>query len=72
MRRSVSSIQFSIRLAVAMSRSSSHHIVNFSQSASQSVVVIAQFGEHVEWIDIFGIVIDNSLNSCDMTDGTQR
>src|SRR5579871_2774942 len=37
------------------------HIVHLAQSGGERLVVLAQLGEHVERIDILGIVIRNAL-----------
>src|SRR5271168_4653389 len=47
-------------------------VVCFAHFADQRLVVIAQFGEHVLWRHVIGIVVFDALQSRYVADGAQR
>ena len=48
------------------------HVVSFAQACGKRFVVVHQFGEHVQWLDVFGIVIQHPLSTRDLSDRMQR
>ena len=48
------------------------HIVRFAQPRGKRLVVVRQLGEHVQWLDVFGIVIEHTLSARDLSDRMQR
>ena len=71
-RRSVSSIQFSMRLAVATSLSSSHSPCASRQAADEILVVVAQLRQHVLRRHVGGVVVLDALQARDLADRVQR
>ena len=67
-RCSVSSIQFSIRLAVAMSLCSSHTSWSVRMCVVELLVVLAQLGQHVVRRDVVGVVVEHALQALDVAD----
>jgi len=45
--------------------------VGFSQSAGECLIVLLQFGQHVQWLHISGVVIRDPLFASNVSDGTQ-
>jgi hypothetical protein len=48
------------------------HVVYFAQAGGKGFVVVRQLGEHVQWLDVFGIIIEYALSSRDFSDRMQR
>src|SRR5438094_8188536 len=44
------------------------HVVRFAQARSQCFVVLCQLGKHVQWLDVFGIVVEHALSTRNLTD----
>src|SRR6476661_2690611 len=47
------------------------HVVRFAQTRGERFVVVRQLGEHVQWLDVFGIIIEHALSPRDLSDGMQ-
>ena len=47
------------------------HVVRFAQTRGERFVVVRQLGEHVQWLDVFGIIIEHALSAGDLSDGMQ-
>ena len=47
-------------------------VVRFAEARSHRFVVVHQFREHVQWLDVFGIVIGDALGPRDLSDRMQR
>jgi hypothetical protein len=47
------------------------HVVRFAQPRCERFVVVRQLGEHVQWLDVFSIVIEHSLSTRDLSDRMQ-
>ena len=47
------------------------HVVHLAQPSSQSDVVFAKLGEHVQRIDVIGVIVLDALNSRDVSDRAQ-
>src|SRR6185437_12878788 len=45
-----------------------HYVVHFTQTTGQRLVVLAQLGEHIERIDVVGIVVLDSLQAGNVPD----
>jgi hypothetical protein len=43
-------------------------VVCFAKSSRQRPVVVGQFGDHIQWLRIFGVVIENALKTGDLAD----
>ena len=71
MRRSVSSIQTSIRLAVATSRCSSHTLCA-SRSRAASVLLSSPAQRACRGLDVLGVVVEHALRPGNVADGPQR
>ena len=46
-------------------------VVRFAQARGERFVVVRQLGEHVQWLDVFGIVIEHALSTRDLSDRMQ-
>src|SRR4249919_1246175 len=46
-------------------------VVRLAQTRCECFVVVCQLGEHVQWLDVFSIVIQHSLSTRDLSDGMQ-
>ena len=47
-------------------------VVRLAQTRCERFVVVRQLGEHVQWLDVFSIVIEHALRSRDLSDRMQR
>ena len=47
------------------------HAVHLAHCCNKLLVVVAEFRKHVERRDIFGIVVGNALQPCNLADGMQ-
>ncbi len=47
-------------------------VVRFAEARCERFVVVRQLGEHVQWLDVFSIVIEHSLSTRDLSDRMQR
>ena len=72
MRRSVSSIQFSIRLAVATSLCSSQTACVARSEPRQCLIIGGQFGKHVVRRDEILVIVAQPLMPGDIADRMQR
>src|ERR1700730_2383001 len=48
------------------------HVVRLAQTRGQRFIVVGQLGDHVRWIDILCVVIEDALKTRDMTDRLDR
>ncbi len=44
------------------------NVVRFAQAPSQCLIVLCQLGKHIQWLDVFGIVIEDPLSTRNLTD----
>jgi hypothetical protein len=70
-RRSASSIQFSIRLAEATSRLLIAERVSAAQIRHRALVIGEQFGQHLPRADRSVVAVWHALHPGDMADGAQ-
>src|SRR5215212_9751743 len=42
------------------------HVVRFAQTGGERLAVIQQLGKHVEWLDVFGIIVQHTLSTRDL------
>lgn len=47
------------------------HVVGFAKTRSHRFVVLRQFRKHIEWLDVFGIIIEHALSARDFSDRMQ-
>lgn len=47
-------------------------IVRAAHACHERFVVFPQFAKHVSWSDVVGVIVGDSLQPVDMTDGPQR
>src|SRR5271156_3487951 len=47
-------------------------VVHLAQARGEALIVLAQLRQHVEWIDILGIVVLYALQARNVTDRAQR
>ena len=47
------------------------HVVRFAQARGKRFVVIRQLGQHIQRLDVFGIIIQHALSSGDLSDRMQ-
>src|SRR6266480_5153957 len=43
------------------------HVVRFAETRGERLVVIQQLGKHVQWFDVFSIIIQHSLSTRDLS-----
>src|SRR5207245_7187153 len=48
------------------------HVMRFAKSRCEFLVVLAQLGEHVQGLDVLGVIVQHALRSGDPTNGLQR
>ena len=48
------------------------HVVRFAQTRGECFVVVHQLGQHIQRLDVFGIVIEHALGTRDLSDRMQR
>ena len=48
------------------------HVMRFAETCGHGFIVICQLSEHVQWFDVFGVVIAHSLSTRDLPGGMQR